>query len=397
MSQYTLIKVSGQRQAQAFLDFPKALYKGDASYIHPLDSDVENVFCYEKNKLLQQGGEAVRFMLQDENGTTVGRVAAFVNPKTATLNEQPTGGMGFFESVNNQDVAFKLFDVCRQWLEVRGMQAMDGPVNLGGRERWWGLLVDGFTPPSYGMNYNPPYYKDLFEAYGFKNYFYQYSYLRPVSMDDVSSAICEKAERIFSNPCYTFKHSNSRELDKFAEDFRTVYNRAWVRHSGVEPMTPEQAREELVAIKPIIDHRLILFAYHNGEPVGFYIQIPEINEVIRRLGGGKLNAIKMLRFWYLLRVKKVCTRVMGLVFGIVPEFQGRGLEGALPMEFAKTAFAKNFPYKDLDLTWVGDFNPVMMRFQQQLGATVYKIHATYRLLFDKEKQEKEFKRCPRMR
>ncbi len=382
---------------QAFLDFPKVLYADDANYIHPLDSDVENVFCYEKNKLLQQGGEAVRFMLQDENGVVVGRIAAFVNPKTAYLNEQPTGGVGFFDSINDREVAFKLFDVCRQWLEVRGMQAMDGPVNLGGRERWWGLLVDGFTPPSYGMNYNPTYYKDLFEGYGFKNYFYQYSYLRSVSMDGVSDAIREKADRVFANPRYTFKHTSSRELDNFAEDFRSVYNRAWIHHSGVEPMTVAQARAELAAIKPIIDHRLILFAYHDGEPIGFYIQIPEINEVIRRIGDGKMNLVKMLRFWYLLRVKKVCTRAMGLVFGIVPEFQGHGVEGALAMEFAKVAFAEGFPYKDLDLTWVGDFNPVMMRFQQQLGATAYKTHATYRLLFDKEKQEKEFKRCVRMK
>lgn len=394
---FSLIKVNSSRQAQAFFDFPKALYKDDLNYIHPLWDDVESVFCYEKNRLLQAGGEVVRFMLQDESGVTLGRVAAFVNPKTAYLNEQPTGGFGFFESVNSREVAFKLFDVCRQWLEVRGMQAMDGPVNLGGRERWWGLLVDGFTPPSYGMSYNPPYYKELFEAYGFKNYFYQYSYLRPVSMDGVSDAIREKAERIFANPRYTFRHTNSRELDRFAEDFRTVYNRAWVQHSGVEPMAEEQARAELSALKPIIDHRLMLFAYYDGEPIGFYIQIPEINEVLRRVGGGRLSLVKKLRFWYLLRVKKVCTRVMGLVFGIVPEHRGRGVEGALVMAFAKVALSKNFPYKDLDLTWVGDFNPVMMRFQQQLDAAVYKTHATYRLLFDKEKQEKKFTRCPKMK
>jgi GNAT superfamily N-acetyltransferase len=396
MSSYTLIKVTSKRQIQAFLKFPKMLYKNDASYVYPLDSDVESIFCYNKNKLLQSGGEAARFMLQDEDGRSVGRVAVFINPKTAYLNDQPTGGMGFFECINNLEVAFSLFDTCRRWLEVRGMEAMDGPVNFGGRERWWGLLVDGFTQPSYGMNYNPPYYKNLFEAYGFKNYFYQYSYLRPISMDGVADSIRAKAARVASNPRYTFRHTNSRNLSQFAQDFRSIYNRAWAHHLGVEQMTPEQANAELMAIKPIIDHRLILFAYHDGEPIGFFVQIPEVNEVIKRLGGGKLNLFKKLKFWYLLRVKKVCRRTMGLAFGIVPEFRGHGLEGALAMEFAKVAFTNGFPYKDIDLTWVGDFNPLMMRFQQQLGGKIYKTHATYRLLFDKEKQEKEFKRCLKM-
>ncbi|MDR0687663.1 MAG: hypothetical protein LBF55_03125, partial [Prevotellaceae bacterium] len=393
---YTLIKVNSRRQAQAFLNFPKALYKNDPCYVHPLDDDVEGVFCYRKNTLLQGGGEVARFMLQDENGAPVGRVAVFVNPQTACLNDQPTGGMGFFECIRCREAAFSLLDACRQWLEVRGVEAMDGPVNFGGRERWWGLLVDGFTRPSYGMSYNPPYYKDFFEEYGFKSYFYQYSYLRPISMDGVAGSIREAAARVRANPRYTFRHTSSRELAQLAEDFRSIYNRAWVRHPDVEPMTPEQASAELMAIKPIIDHRLTLFAYYDGEPIGFFVQIPEINEIVKRLGGGRMTLLKQLKFWYLLRVKKVCRRIMGLAFGVVPEFRGRGVESAMVMTFAEVAFAGGFPYKDIDLTWVGDFNPLMMRFQQQLGGKIYKTHATYRLLFDKEKQEKEFKRCPRM-
>ena len=396
MPSYTLIKVNSKRQIQAFLDFPKALYKDDPSYVHPLDSDVERVFCYGKNTLLQLGGEAARFLLQDEDGATVGRVAVFVNPKTACLNDQPTGGMGFFECIRCEEAAFALFDTCRRWLEVRGMAAMDGPVNFGGRERWWGLLVDGFTQPSYGTSYNPPYYKDFFEAYGFKSYFYQYSYLRPASPDGIADSIRERAARVARNPRYTFRHTNSRSLTQFAQDFCSIYNRAWAHHAGVEPMTPEQASAELTAIKPVIDHRLILFAYYDREPVGFFIQIPEVNAVVKRLGGGKLSLVKRLKFLYLLRVKKVCRRAIGLAFAIVPEFRGRGLEGALAMELIEASRAKGFPYKDVDLSWVGDFNPAMMRFQQLLGGKIHKTRATYRLLFDREKQEKAFKRCPKM-
>ncbi|MDR3328650.1 MAG: hypothetical protein LBS63_00895 [Prevotellaceae bacterium] len=393
MATYTLIKVNGRQQARAFLDYPKALYRGDAAYVHPLDSDVESIFDSQRNRLLQEGGEAVRFLLQDEEGGLVGRVAAFVNPRTAHLGGQPTGGMGFFECAPQQEAAFKLLDVCRQWLEVRGMEAMDGPVNFGGRERWWGLLVDGFTQPSYGMSYALPYYKGFFEAYGFRPYFNQYSYLRPVSMTGVADSILARAAHAEGNPRYTFRHTNRRAMPRFAEDFRSVYNRAWAAHPEVEPMTAAQAEAEVEALRPIVDHRLILFAYYDGEPVGFFLQVPDVNEVIRRIGGGRLTAAKKLRFWYLLRVKKVCRRIVGIAFGIVPEHRGHGVESAMAMAFAKTALGSGFPYRDIDLTWVGDFNPVMMRFQQQLGGVVHKTHTTYRFLFDREKP---FERCRRI-
>jgi GNAT superfamily N-acetyltransferase len=397
MPSYTLIKVNSRRQIQSFLDFPKMLYKDDPNYVHPLESDVESVFCYSKNKLLQLGGEVARFMLQDEDGATVGRVAVFVNPNAAGLSDLPAGGMGFFECINSREAAFVLFDACRRWLEVRGMEAMDGPVNFGGCRRWRGLLVNGFTQPSYGMNYNPPYYKDFFEAYGFKSCFYQHSYLRPVSMDAIADSACEKAAQVAHNPRYTFRHTSSRSLPQFAQDFCSIYNRAWAHHSGVEPMTPEQVNAELTPIKPVIDHRLILFAYHDGDPVGFFVQIPEVSAVVKRLGGGKMSFVKKLKFLYLLRVKKVCRRTMGLAFGIVPEFRGRGLEDALAREFTKVARSKGFPYKDIDLTWTGDVSPAIMRSQQQLGGKIHKTHATYRLLFDdKQRQEKELKRRPKM-
>ena len=148
-------------------------------------------------------------------------------------------------------------------------------------------------------------------------------------------------------------------------------------------------------IKPIMDERLIFFMYHKDEPIGFFIQIPEINQAIRHVNG-KSDIFHLLKMLYLLKCKKVCNRILGLVFGIIPEYRGRGAEGAMVMKFAELAFSKDFPYKDIDLTWVGDFNPAMMRFQQQIGGSVYKTHATYRLLFDAYKQEHEFKRYPRM-
>jgi GNAT superfamily N-acetyltransferase len=394
MYYYNIVEVADRKSEAGFYEIQTRLYKDDPNWIQPLDIEIKKIFDPKKNKMFLHG-KLCRWIAQDNSGETVGRVAAFIDFDTAGLNEQPTGGIGFFECINDTNVAFALFEQCKLWLKMNGMEAMDGPVNFGSRERWWGLLVDGFTEPSYGMNYHLPYYKDLFEAYGFKNYFYQYSYLRPVSTENLSPLFKEKAERVARNPEYHFKHIDKKKLKHEAEVFRRIYNKSWVNHSGIKEMSEEDAASLVRELKPVIDERLIIFLYHNEEPIGFFVQIPEINQIIKHLNG-KFSFPYKLKFMYLLKRKKVCTRIIGLIFAIVPEYRGFGLESALVMAFAETAFGRKFPYKDIDLTWVGDFNPLMMRFQEQIGGKIYKTHATYRLLFDEEKQKNEFKRCPKM-
>jgi len=134
---------------------------GDTNYVRPINKEIEEVFDPAMNSFFSHG-EAIRWILKDENGKVIGRVASFINKRKAYTFQQPTGGMGFFECVNNRDAAFRLFDKCRDWLSGKGMQAMDGPINFGENDVNWGLLVEGFTHPGIGMNYNPPYYREFF-------------------------------------------------------------------------------------------------------------------------------------------------------------------------------------------------------------------------------------------
>ena len=107
----------------------------------------------------------MRWLLRDDKGKYVGRVAAFINKKTYQLDKYTVGQMGFFECIDNQEAAFKLFDQCRLWLEERGMEAMEGPVNFGERIEWWGLLVNGYNEsPVYAMPYTHEYYVKFFEG-----------------------------------------------------------------------------------------------------------------------------------------------------------------------------------------------------------------------------------------
>jgi hypothetical protein len=391
---YSIIEVTDKKLEIEFHEIQARLYRDDSNWIRPLDTEIKRIFDPKKNKMFLHS-KLCRWIAQNDKGETVGRVAAFIDYDTVKLNEQPTGGMGFFECINDNNAAFALFEQCKLWLKINGMEAMTGPVNFGSREKWWGLLVDGFSEPSYGMTYNLPYYKNLFEAYGFKNYFYQYSYRRTIDAENFSPLLKEKAERTAQNPEYHLRHINIRKLKREIEIFRDIYNRSWVSHREIKEMSEEDAASIFKELKPIIDKRLVIFLYHNDKPIGCFVLIPEINQIIKRLNG-KFSFFHKLKFLYLLKVKKICTRIIGLIFAIVPEYRGFGLESTLVMEFVKTTFDKKFPYKDIDLTWVGDFNLPMIHFQEQIGSKIYKIHGIYRLLFDEEKQKNEFKRYPKM-
>lgn len=363
------------------------LYKKDRNYIRPLDKDIQNVFDPKKNKLLRDG-EAIRWILKDDKGKSIGRVAAFINTKTARTFDQPTGGMGFFDCIDNQEAANTLLDACKNWLKERGMEAMDGPINFGDRDKWWGLLIDGFTPPNYGMHYNFPYYKRLLENYGFQLYFNQYTYYRKVN-DPLPESYKEKADRILANPNYSFKHMDKKDLKKFTEDFRQVYNKGWAKHEGVKEMSEAQATGIMNTLKPVIDERIMWFAYYKDEAVGFFIAIPELNKLFKYVNG-EMNLWGKLKFIFH-KWRGACTTMYGIVFGITPEHQGKGVEAAMVVEAGRLVQGNpSIPYKELQMNWIGDFNPKMMHLVEHLGSRIYKTHATYRYLFDRTK---EFKRA----
>ncbi len=150
-------------------------------------------------------------MIYDQPGRLAGRIAAFIDRNTASTYDQPTGGMGFFECINDQEIANLLFDTARDWLRDRGMEAMDGPVNFGETDKYWGLLVDGFTHPSYEIAYNPPYYQGLFESYGFKTYFKQEGFHLDVKKEFPPDSK-ELQNGLTKNPSMNSDISNGRNL-----------------------------------------------------------------------------------------------------------------------------------------------------------------------------------------
>ena len=383
-----LVPITDRFLEKKFLEVPLLIYKDDPNFIRPLDKDINDVFNPKKNKAFRFG-ECTRWLLRDENEDRfIGRVAAFVNKKYKNKGDtQKTGGIGFFECINNQEAADMLFDVAKAWLMQRGMEAMDGPINFGERDRWWGLVVEGFKPPIYLMNYNPPYYVELFEKYGFKNFFNQVCWELPVSTE-LNERFNEMNKKYSALPDYSASHIKKNNMQKFANDFCLVYNKAWASHEGNKQLSNEVAMKMFKAMKPAMDERLIWFTYYKDEPIAFWINLPELNQIFRRFNG-KFGLLEKLRFLWL-KKRGVNNKFTGIVFGVAPRFQGKGIDYFMISEAAKV-IQRQSDYNQLELQWQGDFNPKMLNISRNLGAHQSRMLTTYRYLFDRTK---EFHRHP---
>jgi GNAT superfamily N-acetyltransferase len=379
MEKYTLKPVKTTKDVAAFHRLPFELYAGDLRWVPQIQQEVEAVFDPSQNKYFTHGC-CERWLLYDAHAKVIGRIAAFINYKKANTFKQPTGGIGFFECVNEQEAANYLFDHAKKWLQAQGMEAMDGPINFGENNKFWGLLISDFDFPTYyGQNYNPPYYKTLFEQYGFQVYYYQLVNYRRIN-DPLPLKYRTKAEAVLADPAYSIQPLSVKELTKFAEDFRTVYNAAWVTHDNFKPMTKEMANSIFKKMKPIIDERLVCFVYHHNQAVAFCLCIPDLNPVFKRLSG-QLNLLGKLKF-LLFKQLIAISRVNGVAIGVHPDFQKRGIEGAIFTDLANRLQGKS-KYHDVVVTWVGDFNPKMQYIFEDIGFTVAARMATYRYLFDR--------------
>ncbi|WP_323033778.1 hypothetical protein [Paracoccus sp. (in: a-proteobacteria)] len=382
-----LIPVSNKKLAKGFLEVPTFIYKNDPNYIRPLDKDIEAVFDPKKNKSFRHG-EVERWILKNNDDESIGRIAAFVNQKYKNKGDrQKTGGIGFFECINDQNAADILFDVAKSWLMERGMEAMDGPINFGERDRWWGLVVEGYKPPIYLMNYNPPYYVGLFENYGFKNFFNQICWSLPVKTT-LGERFEEMNEKYASDPDFEAHYINKNDLEKFAEDFCVIYNRAWATHEGNKELKTEHALKMFKSMKAVMDEKLIWFTYYRREPIAFWINLPELNQIFKHFKG-RFGIIEKIRFlWMRWRMKN--TKFTGIVFGVVPEFQGKGVDYFMIMQGA-SCIQDETHYTECELQWQGDFNPKILNISKHLGAEKSRMLTTYRYLFDRAKK---FERHP---
>lgn len=382
-----IIRVTDRKTKKKFLEAAKVIYKNDPVWVCPFDNEIEAIFDPKKNPYFKHG-EVDRWILLDEKSNLTGRVAAFIDKNLAWSHDQPTGGMGFFECINDKHSAFLLFDTAREWLKTRGMEAMDGPINFGETDKYWGLLVNGFTHPSFEVPYNHPYYQDLFESYGFQTYYKMEGFHLDVSKP-LSDRFLRIAEWVSNKPGYEFRHFTWKDQEKFASDFAIVFNEAWASFKKqFEPLESEYINSVLRKAKAIIDEEFIWIAYFEGKPIAIYLMFPDLNQILKHLNG-KLNLFSMIKFLYLKKCNTM-TRAKGLLMGVIPKYQGLGIESAFILNIKKV-IEKKPHYTEVEFSWVADYNPKMRKIFISVGSLPVKNYITYRYLFDRNK---EFKRYP---
>lgn len=395
-----LIEVTTPESAKEFLKVNVIINQNDVNYIRPLDKDVNDVFDPKKNKTFRNG-KATRWILKNENDELIGRIAAFTNKKYKNKGDDvPVGGIGFFDCINNQAAADMLFDVAKHWLAQQGMEAMDGPINFGERDRWWGLLVKGFAPPLYCLNYNQPYYQSLFETYGFKGFFNQVCFALNVQ-EKLQPKFYYRHRECAKDPKYSAVHIKKNQLEKFATDFTTIYNKAFAGHGGTKEMDRKVVVKLFQTMKPVMDEKINWFVYYDNQPIAMWMNLPDLNQWFKYLNG-KFDLFHKLKFLWLKKTKKN-KKFTGIAFGVVPEFQSKGVDAYMIVEGASViqntkisangdwTASDNPLYTDYEMQWIGEFNPKMINIAENLGTYRSRILTTYRYLFDRTK---EFKAHP---
>lgn len=386
-----IIEVNNKVTTKAFLEINATLNSANPNYIRPLDNEVLQVFDPLKNKLFKEGN-AIRWIAQNEQGKTIGRIAAFYYSKYKNKGTDfPVGCVGFFDCINNQEAANLLLDTAKHWLQSNGMVAMDGPINFGDRDKWWGLMVEGFDKePMYGMSFNPTYYEGLFLNYGFENYYNQFYYGLNI-YDELPPRFLERYNKFKAKLDYTAVHLDKSNLKKFAQDFVTIYNAAWAQHGEAKAITLDQILKLFSSLKPIMDEKVIWFAYYKNDPIAMFINIPDVNQYFKFFNG-KLGLLQKAHLLWM-KFRKTNSRLTGLAFGVVPKYQSLGIDSFLIYSSALEIYKLN-SYQEYEMGWAGDWNPKMINIYKSLGALPSRRMVTFRHIFDPSAQP--FERHPIM-
>jgi hypothetical protein len=371
-----LVEVKNKEEAKAFIGLPYKIYRNDPQWIAPPDVEVKAVFNPAKNSFFNHG-DCKRWILLNEKQDVIGRIAAFFDSHKITSAGQATGGVGFFECINDEIASHQLFDKAKEWIKSNCMSAMDGPINFGENDMFWGLLINGFSSPSYGMNYNPPYYALHFESYGFVK-----AYDQITNVLDVSNPLPERFTRIsdwvLSKKDYSFEHFTFGNKEKYFLDFKEIYDDAWKDFENFSPMDVAVINESFKKMKAVIDNKIIWFAYHGAEPIAFILCLPDVNQILKHLNGKMhfRNKLKFIFYKYLIPI----TRLRIIVMGCKRKFQNHGIESALIRCLKEEVLPRN-TIKEVELAWVGDFNKKMRALHKATGAKQMKVHRTYKYIF----------------
>ncbi|HYP62617.1 MAG TPA: dATP pyrophosphohydrolase [Acidocella sp.] len=372
MSDIKIVHVDSKALLKRFIMLPERLHKDDPYYIAPLHMEREEALT-AKNPFF--GHAEVQFWLAVRDGRDVGRISAQIDQLALTIRPDAAGMFGMIAAENDAAIFKALLDTAAEWLRARGKTRMEGPFNLNINEET-GLLVEGFdSPPVVMMGHDKPYVAQLLEEYGLVKEKDVYAYLY-----DITHELPKSVRRLLDRELP--KEITVRQLDlkKLKEEIRNVtdiFNDAWSGNWGFVPWTETEADYIAKALKPLLDPKLTSLVERNGEPVGFMIGLPNLNEAIRDLQGKMLpfGWAKLLWRLKLSGVKTARVPLMGVRRAAAHDVIGGLLPFLMIDMVRKEALQKGFTH--IELSWILEDNLPMRRMNESLGAKAYKTYRIY--------------------
>lgn len=368
MSDVRIRTVRTTQDERVFLRLPWRIYDRTSAWVPPLMADRRKLIDRKGNPFYRHA--AMEMFLAERDGVPTGRIAAIVNDNHNREHGENIGFFGFFETINDQAVAAALFDAAAAWLRGRGVTAMRGPASPSVNDEY-GMLINAFDiPPAIMMSYNPPYYPELTERYGFRKMKDLYAYR--VEKDRVlTDKLVRVAEIVKKRDGVVFRSLRMKQIDEDIAIIHRLYSEGWERNWGEVPMTAEEFDYAAVDLKKIVDPELVIIAEVRGEPAGFALSLPDLNIALKHNRGGYLipGVIRLL----LHRKKIDFMRI--IILGVLPKYLNSGIGGALFYETARRGVARGYPQGEA--SWVLEDNVMMNRGAELMQAERYKTYRVY--------------------
>jgi GNAT superfamily N-acetyltransferase len=363
----TVVTVVTRRQLRQFVECPYALYAGDPHWVPPLRRDERRRFDSRHNAFLQHA--TIRSWLAVSGGAVTGRISAIDNRRHNEIQHEAVTWFGFFEA-DNADTARQLLAAVERDAAERGSTVVRGPVNPSLNESA-GLLVDCFDDDPYVlMPYNPPSYPSFVEAAGYRKVKDLLAWAIDMSTAQ-PDRITRLAERVARRNDITVRSLDVKAFDRDLAIIQRIYREAWQDNWGFVPPTDAEIRQLAVELRPILDPQIVLFAERAGEAVGCAVAIPDVNQVLKRMGG-RLFPFGLLHF---LRRRSIINRGRVVLLGVMPEVRRMGLYPLLMSELHRRGLLQG--YRSGELSWTLEDNDAVNAGIEAVGGRRYKTYRLY--------------------
>ena len=368
-----ILKVEDKKDLKTFIDLPHSLYKSDANYVPELYVGQEELLNPEKHPFHKHS--KVQLFLARDNGKAVGRIAAIRNNNHNNFNNTTDAFFGFFETIEDYNVAKALFDAAKDWAKTEGLNRIIGPTNFSTNETC-GMLVKGYdSPPIVMMTYNKPFYNDFVTKYGFVKQTDLFAYyVDPWKLSEKSIKLLDLMEARLKSKGIVVREIDKSRFNEEAKQIKEVYNASWDRNFGFVPMTDDEFEHMAKEMKMIYDPKFCYVAEKDGKLIGFSLSLPDINQVFIKIKRGRLLPFGILKLLYF---KNKCTKARVITLGVVEEYRKLGIESCF---YARSIlYARKHKYTMAEASWILEGNVMMNQGMENMNTEPYKTYRIYEM------------------